>query len=212
MFETHSLEPTFSYTCGIGRCQHKYKVGSTFSSFKTHASRKHPNWQDEIENVVTPGGRTETISLHHDEGHHTDCDTLMPLNELYLHGDLDTANGAAGSMIAHEEEQNDCHPSAERTAALFLLTFKEKYKLPQASVDFAVGAINEIVGSVCYSVKKSVESSFDSSQMLTKEEVMEYIQHNDPFSSLQTEYQQTKFYRAEFGLVVRDMQPEIFLP
>ena len=210
MFEAHSFEPTFSYACGIGRCTHIYKAGSTFSSFKTHVNRKHPNWQDEIENM-SPTGELAAVVLR-DGSPSEDCDPLTPLiNEQHLHDDLDAANREAELETACEETPNKDHPSAERAAATFLLTFKERFKLPQASTDFAVGAINGIIDSVCESVKKSVENVFDSSQTPTKEEVMRHIQHNDPFSSLQTEYQQTKFYRAEFGLVVRDVQPVFIL-
>ena len=77
--------------------------------------------------------------------------------------------------------------SAERTAAMFLLTFKEKYKLPQASIHFAVGAINQIVDRVCESIKEDVENNEATR-----------FQYQDPFASLQSEYQQTKFYHTEF--------------
>ena len=36
-------------------------------------------------------------------------------------------------------------PSAQNVAALFLLTFQEKYKLPQKAINFAVGSVNTIV-------------------------------------------------------------------
>ena len=58
---------------------------------------------------------------------------------------------------------------------------------------FAVGSISTIVDSVCDSIKESVKNSLDLNSCFDFE---------DPFSSLQTEYQQTKFYREEFGLVV----------
>ena len=47
-FESHSIEPTFQYKCGIKGCIHQFHSGSTFSSFKTHANRKHPNWHESI--------------------------------------------------------------------------------------------------------------------------------------------------------------------
>ena len=188
-----------------------YKAGSTFSSFKTHVNRKHPNWKDEIENM-SPTERiiTPAVTSHRDESQNTDRDALMPLNGEHPYGDLDISNHVAEPETACEQTTKNDHPAVERTAAMFLLTYKERFKLPQASIDFAVGAINGIVDSVCESVKKSVESVFDSPQTPTKEDVMSCIQHDDPFSSLQTEYQQTKFYCAEFGLVVRVVQPEFY--
>ena len=80
--------------------------------------------------------------------------------------------------------------SAEHTAALFLLTFQEKYRLSQTATNFSVGSINSIVDSVLESIKESTEMDIS------------FFSYSDPFSSLQTEYQQSKFYREQFGLVV----------
>lgn len=57
-FETHSMEPTFTFICGIGGCLHTFKFGSTISSFKTHASRKHPSCREESSeaNNIPPSG------------------------------------------------------------------------------------------------------------------------------------------------------------
>ena len=87
-------------------------------------------------------------------------------------------------------------PSANHTAALFLLTLQEKYRLSQKAINFAVGSISTIVDSVCGSIKESVQKSFDVM------DIYSCFDWEDPFSSLQTEYQQFKFYREEFGLVV----------
>ena len=193
IFETHSFDPTFAYVCGINGCIHLFKVGSTYSSFKTHANRKHPKWKDEMENITPPDGsvvpRNSLTSL---EGR-VALSVRIP-NEESSFNDIDPVV-VPGAVL---DETSSFH-SPERTAAMFLLTFKEKYKLPQASINFAVSAINQIVVSVCESVKMSVKSS---AQELTNEEIASRIQCQDPFASLQTEYQQTKFYRDVFGLVV----------
>lgn len=87
-------------------------------------------------------------------------------------------------------------PSAKRTAALFLLTVQEKYRLSQKAIDFAVGSISTIVDSVCNSIKNSIKST------LEVETVNSCFDYEDPFSSLLTDYHQSKFYREEFGLIV----------
>ena len=46
-FTVHSVEPSFFYVCGIQRCLQGFKCGASFSSFKTHAIRRHPNWQEQ---------------------------------------------------------------------------------------------------------------------------------------------------------------------
>ncbi len=89
---------------------------------------------------------------------------------------------------------------AERAAGLFLLTLKEKYKLSQKAINFAVGSISTIVDSVTESIQDSVESALENGASIA--DVAECFQHDDPFESLQTEYKQSKFYREEFGLVV----------
>lgn len=91
-------------------------------------------------------------------------------------------------------------PSAKRTAALFLLTLQEKYKLSQKAIDFAVGSISTIISSVCDSIKNDIQSSFAAE---THSVINSCFDYEDPISSLLTEYQQSKFYREEFGLVVR---------
>ena len=48
LFISHSVEATFHFVCCIKGCLHSFKFGSTYSSFKTHANRKHPNWQDYV--------------------------------------------------------------------------------------------------------------------------------------------------------------------
>ena len=49
-FGAHSMEATFRFNCGIKGCLHQFRSGATFSSFKSHASRKHPNWHKDINN------------------------------------------------------------------------------------------------------------------------------------------------------------------
>ena len=47
-FSSHSFDPTFHFVCGIHSCLHRFKSGATFRSFKTHAHRKHPHWQEDV--------------------------------------------------------------------------------------------------------------------------------------------------------------------
>ena len=65
-FSAHSVEPCFQYTCSIRGCLHTFKAGSTFSSFKSHASRTHRDWQSALEPVLTESSTTGT--LHDVEG------------------------------------------------------------------------------------------------------------------------------------------------
>ena len=163
---------------------HSFKVGSTYSSFKTHASRKHPNWQADIEN---------TVPFHEDPN---ELETPEPFGDHEQ--PASTSQSINNDAPSSEDDVPNGTLSIERTAALFLLTFKERYMLPQAAINFAVSAVNGIVTSACESIQQSLLTSIN----LPTDEISTHFEPEDPFASLQTEYQQTKFYRQVFGMVV----------
>ena len=55
---------------------------------------------------------------------------------------------------------------------------------------------------MCKSVERSVLELAVECPAIVRTRLAECFKHEDPFASLQTEYQQTKFYQEEFGLVV----------
>ena len=198
-FETHCFEPTFSTICGIKGCLYSFKVGSTYSSFKTHANRKHPNWQVEVETTVTyhdnPLEPPAPCSIDPTEDPLASSESSPPIN--------DTPSASSSALIDNDFSSLDGDVvngrySIDHTAALFLLTFKERYMLPQAAINFAVGAVNGIVTSACESVRQSLLTNTD----LPTDKISSYLELEDPFASLQTEYQQTRFYCQVFGMVV----------
>ena len=191
-FEVHSVEPTFRFVCGINGCVHYFSSGSTFSSFKSHASCKHPNWQ-ECFNGTSAGESCDPTSF-------SSTDELLA-NETC---EYETTVNDVEPVISMDCDDLQAlgHPSAQRTAALFLLTFQEKHRLNQTAINFAVGSINTIVDSVCMSVERSVLELAMECPAIVRTRLAECFEHEDPFASLQTEYQQTKFYQEEFGLVV----------
>lgn len=198
---THSLEHTFHFKCGIRGCPHSFKFGATFSSFKTHANRSHPNWQQHVTEVndFEPTPSTDTLNnlLPPDEDANVDDTPTLPPDE---DADVDHTPPLTGECVCDSTEFEPVVSSQHR-AAMFLLTFREKYKLSQKAIDFAVSSINSIVGSVCDTIKVAVHESLQS-QGLNADNVMRSFEFIDPFESLRTEYQQLKFYREEFGLVV----------
>lgn len=189
-FATHSVDPTFRFVCGIKRCLHVFTSGASFCSFKSHASRKHPHWQDHL--VNDPGVVAEpTVSIPSSSPGpigHDSFDESLPV-------DVD-------HEISHEMPamSRTAPPSAQNVAALFLLTFQEKYKLPQKAINFAVGSVNTIVDSVCHSIQESVQECL--APISDGTDLAHCFDYEDPFSLLQTEYQQSKFYRERFGLIV----------
>ena len=151
LFSSHSVEATFHFVCGIKGCLHSFKFGSTYSSFKTHANRKHPKWQDYVnEPDATPLLSTSSsMYLMNPEF------DLSVLNEHLP--ELPEPVRAVDSVPVVLDTQLTSCPSAQRTAALFLLTFQERYKLSQRAINFAVGTINTIVDGACESVRDSLQ-------------------------------------------------------
>lgn len=158
---THSFEYTFRFRCGIRGCLHCFTFGATFSSFKTHANRKHPNWKEYVNNtdvsvtlpsMETPSlnGAHESYSLNDDDGSFDH--TVATLNSASIHYDSTLMNCMITPNIYTPR-------SAEHTAAIFLLTFQEKYRLSQRAIYFSVGSINSIVDSVLESIKDTIQGS-----------------------------------------------------
>ena len=192
---THSIEYGFRLKCGINGCPHFFTFGATFSSFKTHASRKHPKWQEHINSSIVPASSSHTDVVEDSCTTTYACDdqTFIAVPEVpQMPCERALMNYLSASL-------NVAPRSAEHTAALFLLNFQEKYRLSQRTIDFAVGAINSIVDTTLESVKEAIRNSLQQ-QLVTVD--IDSFTHNDPFGALQTQYQQAKFYREEFGLVV----------
>ena len=183
-FATHAVEPKFRLVCGIKGCSHTFYFGSTFSSFKTHASRKHTNWKENL--------TESTLALEPS----TSISEVQPTPEVDATEVVSPPTSNLQDFESEALHRTPCR-SAKETAALFLITFKEQYKLPQKAIDFAVGSINSIVGSVCSDFQQSMQGA------VTIPDTSSSPEYEDPFSSLQTEYMQSKFYRETFGLVVK---------
>ena len=67
------------------------------------------------------------------------------------------------SVIQHDTDRSEsCNPfSTERTAALFLLSYKEKFKLTQKAIDYAVNSVNTLAESVCNEIRESIRKKFE---------------------------------------------------
>lgn len=141
-FQTHSAEPTFHLVCRIKGCLHGFKFGSTYSSFKSHASRKHCNWQEYIEEVVDSSTHvtaedtllstvTETVGglgtcdAAQDAETNFDCPSDDD-DDVSVEISLDQGSLTITNEEEREQETSTDYSSrAQRTAGLFLLTFKE---------------------------------------------------------------------------------------
>lgn len=80
--------------------------------------------------------------------------------------------------------------SSKKAAALFILTFQERYKLSQKATNSAIGTVNTIVDSACEEVGNSLK------ERLPGADICDCLnQRESPFSGLDTEYKQSKYYR-----------------
>ena len=122
LFTSHSVEVRFHFVCGIKGCLHSFKFGSTYSSFKTHANRKHPNWQDYVNE---PDASPLLLPTSSSSMHLLNPESDLPAVNEYL--------PESPEPVVLDTELTSC-PSAQRTAALFLLTFQERYKLSQRAI------------------------------------------------------------------------------
>ena len=92
-----------------------------------------------------------------------------------------SATSQAPSSAVPAESTTFTSPStssiAQRTAAMFLLTFQERFRVPQTAINFAVSSINTIVDGVCEAVQCSLEAANSSIDTTA------FGEREDPFSS-----------------------------
>ena len=196
-FEAHSSEPGFCYTCGIDGCTSSFNL---FSSLSSHLSRKHPLF-------VEPASPTEVGTV----GTTSDCDSALdPCDVLHDSISCDSAFDSCDDIDSELEDA--AYPysvsstaSAKRSAALFLLTLKEKHKVTQTAIDFAVSQVSSMTDFIVQDIQSSLQHTLqehllDNNQLLPM--LDECFLKNNPFEGLETEHKQSKFYRTEFGLIV----------
>ena len=89
---------------------------------------------------------------------------------------------------------------------MLLLTLKEKYRLTQSAITFAVSQVRETMNYVVDDVRDVALTQICQLGVLSEEQqtsLERVIEYADPFAGLQSEYMQTKYYRENFNLVVR---------
>lgn len=143
------MEPSFWFVCGISGCVHCFGRRATFESFKTQAFWKHPRWQELVNETEDP--LASEISLSKVTPQSPVVRTPKgPLSSPPFKPCTDTAALLVSPSINRPTRTAS---TPQHTAALFLLTFKVKYRLSQNAIDYAVGSINMIVDSVCSSIQ-----------------------------------------------------------
>lgn len=85
--------------------------------------------------------------------------------------------------MSNDELHMDNQQSVEQVAALFLLTLKEKYRLTQTSLDFALSSVTNIANMTVRNIKESVQGQLsENNDLLLKS----CFPEKDLFSNLKT--------------------------
>lgn len=190
LFEAHSLEPTFCYVCGISSCTKVFTTGSCFDAFRGHCIRKHHKWQQDFTPNLDPTQDEEDPIA----STRRDCLSVPGINvEDHTHNCEEASasySDVFNGLDADEQPSLTVQKESIKTdAAKFILALKETYKLTQASLDYTIKVVDKLMFLSSKIVEQSIAEG-DSGQYLS------------PFDELQTEYQQTKYFKERFGLIV----------
>ena len=170
-FECHSSLPNFSIECPVTFCRQIFK---NFSTFNSHFTRKHSGYV--VDNNLADSSSIVHVDINNDD--------VYECGNQEIDMELEASTGVASKDMA------------QRSAALFLLTMKEKFCLTQVALDFAVGQVRQMVGYLMEDIKSKL------TEELKADTNFECFEWKDPFMDLDTEYLQHKFYKKHFGLIV----------
>ena len=211
-FVAHSSEPLFLQKCVVTSCSQTFR---TYSSFNSHLNRKHRGVDVEsearksllsneiftLENTERIDGTIESEAAEMDIG-----DSHM--GRSYGSGETSTEN----QHDQEDDEVRSCQLYAsnddrERSAALLLLTVKERFKLTQSAIDFITQQVHNIISYGVDDIQKVVEEWLESQGISANftELAARLEPLRNPFAAIETEYMQSKFYRDHFNLVVRSI-------
>ena len=199
-FEAHSCEPNFSFRCDINGCT---KTTSNYSTLMSHLSRRYRDVD-----IESPAVHSIVTSLPDDED-----GTRMDLCGF----ETSSPNGSPGPDTSDPTEDQMCplapnltaQQSLQRSAALFLLTLKERYQLTQSALDFTVSQVKEMLFYDHQEKVAAINTALRNQAgepTRTQAELSDCLEYKNPFATLQTEHLQNKYYRENFGLVVSSIQ------
>ena len=102
---------------------------------------------------------------------------------------------------------DDTFLATKKSAALFLLSLKEKQKLTQVSLDKVIegvtGLFQEQLSSLHSQIRSKLEEAgVDTATISGLSELFDQENVKHPFLGLETQHQQMKFYKENFTFVV----------
>ena len=183
----HAFEPGFSVVCGILGCPRRSTQPYTnFASYKKHLYRHHP----------------ELLKGYY---HTVDSSSVVPqcCHPWSVENGTDSTTESQSEFsfsVSHRED-------LKRSAALFILKTAEVHKLTLTSVNEILGDVQQLVERTVLDMRWQIECALQNSQIdpnsipgLTHIFDEEYLLN--PFSCIQSEYLQMKYFRDTFGLIV----------
>lgn len=179
----HSHQPGFSITCGLDGCLRSF---SSFRSFRNHVYSYH--------------GGDSSLELQQDDNDPTRAGGDDGEDEDGADGDGDT--GATCEM------SGTCIQPSQRNAAMFLMGLKEKHMITQTALQGVIEGVTNLMQSQLDTLHSQVHQQLLQSGV--SQAVVDGLQpffsgdgiFGRPFQGLETQYQQLKFYRQHFNLVV----------
>jgi len=193
-FQAHRYESSFSYKCEISPCDHIFATGSSYASFLTHCNRKHDKWRKALLSLP--------INEENEPRRNDDPDSTNQSDEAVLLNSSDSMDFNCEDLI-DLEHYSTSKEDIERAVAQFLLIFKEKYRLTQAALNFAITSLIDIVNFTSRNIEQSVRAQLVGVDPHVDSLLSKCFTTPDPFVNLRTEYQQNKYYRDNLGLIVR---------
>jgi len=113
------------------------------------------------------------------------------------------------NIVAAHESGLSSPPSRDqmqKSMALFILTLKERYKVTQAAIDFTVTQMKENIDFVIDDLHQAVHEKIREVPGLTEDDAVRitsiFNNFSSPFTNLETQYFQSKFYEENFGLIL----------
>ena len=208
-FQAHHFEDNFNYKCEISSRGYVFARNASYASFLTHCNRKHDKWREALNTIDseedTQGpGRGEEVAQDGESDQGTGEPVSLARGLAVVDQRLDKPMGTSHVDNVDQLSYKDLEQSKadiEQAVTQFLLIFKEKYKLTQAAINFAVKSVTDIVKLTSENIEQHVLA-----QLVKIDPCNDYLSRPFPFTdhfmNLRTEYQQNKYYRDNLGLIV----------
>ena len=182
----HSHEAGFRVRCGFDSCP---RIITNYHAFRRHLRKQHGYCLKTCNPTIGEGQL---------EGRSTTEAPVEPENMLSLEPDLNSGPSYDLHHSLLSEKQSN---------AMYILKLKEKYKLAQTTVDSILGDTEEIAGRLVSRLQQRLLTTL-SEAGVNALEIPGFLETFDdpevlrPFSGLNTEYLQDKYFLENMGLVV----------